>query len=164
MPDRKFPKQVMEEINRLHEEIRRHDSLYYVLDSPEISDAEYDLLFRRLQELERAYPELITPDSPTQRVGGQPLEKFGEVPHALPMLSLSNVFEESEIREFDHRVKRTIGIQNASIMWWNRNWMGSRLNSFMKTAFLCRVPPAATVTSAKMSPQMCAPSRQFLYD
>ncbi len=109
MPDLSIPEQVIEEINRLREEIRRHDNLYYVLDSPEISDAEYDLLFRKLQELEQTYPELITPDSPTQRVGGQPLEKFGEVPHALPMLSLSNVFEESEIREFDQRVRRTLG-------------------------------------------------------
>src|SRR5208337_2307909 len=108
MPDR-IPEQVMEETNRLREEIRRHDNLYYVLDSPVISDAEYDLLFRKLQELERSYPELITPDSPTQRVGGQPLEKFGEISHALPMLSLSNVFEESEIKEFDQRVVRTLG-------------------------------------------------------
>ncbi len=109
MPDRRIPEQVMEETNRLREEIRRHDNLYYVLDSPEISDPEYDLLFRKLQGLERSYPELITPDSPTQRVGGQPLEKFGEISHALPMLSLSNVFEESEIKEFDQRVVRTLG-------------------------------------------------------
>ena len=109
MPDRTIPDQIIDEINRLREEIRRHDSLYYVLDSPEISDAEYDLLFRRLQELERSYPDLITPDSPTQRVGGEPLEKFGEIPHALPMLSLSNVFEESEIKEFDQRIRRTLG-------------------------------------------------------
>ena len=109
MPDRRIPEQLIEEINRLREEIRRHDSLYYVLDSPEISDREYDLLFRKLQELEQLYPELITPDSPTQRVGGQPLEKFGQIPHALPMLSLSNVFEESEIKEFDQRVGRTLG-------------------------------------------------------
>lgn len=109
MSDRKIPEQIIEEINRLRDEIRRHDSLYYVLDSPEISDAEYDLLFRRLQELEQTYPDLIIPDSPTQRVGGAPLEKFGEIPHALPMLSLSNVFEESEIKEFDQRVKRTLG-------------------------------------------------------
>ncbi len=109
MPDKRIPEQLIEEINRLREDIRRHDNLYYVLDSPEISDAEYDLLFRKLQELERTYPELITPDSPTQRVGGQPLEKFGEIPHALPMLSLSNVFEESEIKEFDQRVGRTLG-------------------------------------------------------
>ena len=112
MSDRKIPEQIIEEINRLRVEIRRHDSLYYVLDSPEISDAEYDLLFRRLQELEQTYPDLITPDSPTQRVGGEPLEKFGEIPHALPMLSLSNVFEESEIKEFDQRVKRTLGNGN----------------------------------------------------
>ncbi|HTY24841.1 MAG TPA: NAD-dependent DNA ligase LigA [Desulfomonilaceae bacterium] len=112
MPDSKIPDQIFDDANRLREEIRRHDHLYYVLDSPEISDAEYDSLFRKLQKLEEKYPELVTADSPTQRVGGQPLEKFGELPHAIPMLSLSNVFEESELMEFDARVKRTIGNGN----------------------------------------------------
>ncbi|MEW6136709.1 MAG: NAD-dependent DNA ligase LigA [Thermodesulfobacteriota bacterium] len=104
------PFDVVNEIGRLREQIRHHDHLYYVLDSPEISDAEYDALFRRLAELEQAYPQLVTPDSPTQRVGGEPLEKFGQVEHAVPMLSLSNVFEASEVREFDLRVKRTLGV------------------------------------------------------
>jgi len=112
MPDSKIPDQIIDEANRLRGEIRRHDHLYYVLDSPEVSDAEYDSLFRKLQKLEEKYPELVTTDSPTQRVGGQPLEKFGELPHAIPMLSLSNVFEESELMEFDARVKRTIGNGN----------------------------------------------------
>jgi DNA ligase (NAD+) len=101
---------IANEINRLRKQIRYHDRLYYVLDSPEISDREYDTLFRRLEELELAYPELITPDSPTQRVGGEPLDKFGQVAHAVPMLSLSNVFEEQEVLEFDHRVKRALGV------------------------------------------------------
>jgi DNA ligase (NAD+) len=103
------PADKVQEAERLRREIRHHDNLYYVLDSPEITDREYDMLFRKLEELETAYPELVTPDSPTQRVGGLPLEKFGQVPHAQPMLSLSNVFEEEELIEFDARVKRGLG-------------------------------------------------------
>jgi DNA ligase (NAD+) len=105
-----LPAAVVRDIEDLREQIRHHDYLYYVLDRPEISDFEYDRLFRRLEELEQAYPELVTDDSPTQRVGGQPLEKFGEVQHAIPMLSLSNVFDDSELLEFDARVKRTLGV------------------------------------------------------
>jgi DNA ligase (NAD+) len=105
-----IPKEVVREIEDLREQIRHHDYLYYVLDRPEISDFEYDRLFRRVEDLEQAYPELVTDDSPTQRVGGRPLEKFGEVQHAIPMLSLSNVFEDSELLEFDARVKRTLGV------------------------------------------------------
>ena len=104
------PAEVVRDIDDLREQIRHHDNLYYVLDRPEISDFEYDRLFRRLEELEQAYPELVTDDSPTQRVGGQPLEKFGEVQHVIPMLSLSNVFDDSELLEFDARVKRTLGV------------------------------------------------------
>ena len=108
--DKEISSSVSREVEALREEIRRHDYSYYVLDSPEISDREYDRLFRKLEELEAAYPTLVTPDSPTQRVGGQPLEKFGQVQHALPMLSLSNVFDEGELREFDQRVKRALGV------------------------------------------------------
>jgi DNA ligase (NAD+) len=104
------PAEVVRDIESLREQIRHHDYLYYVLDRPEISDFEYDRLFRRLEELERTHPELVTADSPTQRVGGRPLEKFGEVEHAIPMLSLSNVFEDQELLEFDARVKRTLGV------------------------------------------------------
>ncbi len=104
------PPEVVREIENLREQIRHHDYLYYVLDRPEIQDYEYDRLFRRLEELERSYPELVSDDSPTQRVGGRPLEKFGEVQHAIPMLSLSNVFEDNELLEFDARVKRTLGV------------------------------------------------------
>jgi DNA ligase (NAD+) len=99
-----------EEIRRLRDDIRRHDHLYYVLDSPEISDTEYDKLFKRLEELETSHPELITSDSPTQRVGGKPLEKFEPVTHGLPMLSLSNAFSEQELLEFDARVRKTLAV------------------------------------------------------
>jgi len=106
---REIPADIVREVQALRDEIRRHEHLYYVLDRPEITDREYDVLFRKLEELEATHPELVTPDSPTQRVGGQPLEKFGQVQHAMPMLSLSNVFEEEELIEFDLRVKRGLG-------------------------------------------------------
>src|SRR5512138_2352116 len=91
-------------------EIERHNRLYYEKDRPEITDAEYDLLFRELRELEERFPELARPDSPTQRVGGRPLEKFGQVTHRLPMLSLDNAFTEADIVEFDKRVKKELGL------------------------------------------------------
>ena len=99
------------EIEHLREEIRRHDVLYYVRNEPEVSDAEYDVLFRRLQELEAAHPERVTPDSPTQRVGTGPAEGFRTTPHAVPMLSLGNAFGIEEIREFDGRVRRGLDLE-----------------------------------------------------
>lgn len=92
-------------IEELRKELEHHEYLYYVLDRPEISDAEYDLLMRELRQLEDAHPELRTPDSPTQRVGGQPREGFVKVPHSSPMLSLDNALNEEELREFDRRVR-----------------------------------------------------------
>lgn len=102
--------QAREKIEALREEIRRHDYLYYVQDSPEISDAEYDKLFRRLKDLEEAHPELITPDSPTQRVGGKPLEAFRQVRHRIPMMSLDNVFNPEELEEFGKRIRRYLNV------------------------------------------------------
>lgn len=93
-------------INDLREQINYHNYLYYVLDSPEISDAEYDRLMQELVDLEKAYPDLVTPDSPTQRVGAPPLEEFKSVTHTIPMLSLSNTETEAETLEFDKRIKR----------------------------------------------------------
>lgn len=89
----------------LREKIRHHDYLYYVLDQPEISDAEYDELMRQLLELEGAFPELVTPDSPSQRVGGGVLEDFGKIEHRFPMLSLANAYNEEDLRSFDRRVR-----------------------------------------------------------
>ena len=94
------------EIEKLREEIRRHDELYYVNNSPEISDREYDELLERLQKLEQAHPKLITPDSPTQRVGGRPAEGFPEVVHSRQMLSLDNSYNIDELRAFDERCRR----------------------------------------------------------
>ncbi len=95
-----------QEIEKLREEIRRHEELYYVKDNPEISDAEYDKLLERLKKLEEEHPQLITPDSPTQRVGGRPAEGFPEVVHRRPMLSLDNSYNIEELRAFDQRCQR----------------------------------------------------------
>ncbi|MFW6369467.1 MAG: NAD-dependent DNA ligase LigA, partial [Myxococcota bacterium] len=106
-------RKVAERADELRRLIRHHDYLYYVLDAPEISDAEYDRLFRELEEIEAAHPEIVTPDSPTQRVGGAPGERFEKAPHLRPMLSLSNAFTEDEVKAFDLRVKRAAGIDPA---------------------------------------------------
>jgi len=97
------------EIVQLREEIRKHDRLYFVEAAPEISDREYDRLVERLRALEAAHPELITPDSPTQRVGGAPLKGFKSITHAVPMLSIDNTYNEGELREFDLRVRKILG-------------------------------------------------------
>src|SRR5580693_1147204 len=102
-------KDPIREVERLREELRRHEHLYYVLDRPEITDAEYDALMRRLQELETAHPELSSPDSPTQRVGGKPREGFVKAPHSSPMLSLDNALTDAELHEFDRRVRDLLG-------------------------------------------------------
>jgi DNA ligase (NAD+) len=93
--------------------IRRANELYYVEDAPELTDAEYDRLMRELVAIETAYPSLVTPDSPTQRVGAAPGGQFGEVVHGRPMLSLGNVFDEDELRAFDQRVRRGLGLTPA---------------------------------------------------
>ena len=99
---------VLEEIEHLRQELRRHEHLYYVLDAPIIADAEYDNLMRSLQALEKVNPSLVTPDSPTQRVGGQPREGFTKVSHSSPMLSLDNALNEGELRDFDRRVRELL--------------------------------------------------------
>ena len=96
-------------IEELREQIRYHNRRYYVEDAPEISDAEYDALYKELESLEGEHPELVTPDSPTQRVGGEPLEGFEQVRHAVPMLSLANARKLEELNEWDTRVRRLLG-------------------------------------------------------
>ncbi|MCG6862201.1 MAG: NAD-dependent DNA ligase LigA [Chromatiaceae bacterium] len=96
-------------VEALRRRIDHHNYRYYVLDDPEIPDAEYDRLFRQLQELEARFPDLVTPESPTQRVGARPLEGFAEVEHLVPMLSLENAFDEAEMRAFDRRVRERLG-------------------------------------------------------
>jgi len=104
----KIPEQIKQEIEKLVKELNYHCYRYYVLDSPVISDEEYDKLYQRLKELEDKY-HYILPDSPTQRVGAPPLDKFEKVKHTEPMLSLDNAFSHEDVREFDKRVKRLLG-------------------------------------------------------
>jgi DNA ligase (NAD+) len=98
-----------EKVEKLREVLRRHEYLYYVLDEPEISDAAYDRLMNELKELEAAHPSLVTPDSPTVRVGGAPREGFQTVRHARPMLSLDNAFSYDALRDWDRRVREGSG-------------------------------------------------------
>ncbi len=103
------PNDIAARIGALRDELRHHEYLYYVLDQPAISDAEYDEMMRELKRLEDAHPELITPDSPTRRVGGKPREGFVKVAHSTPMLSLDNALDEGELRDFDRRVRSLLG-------------------------------------------------------
>ena len=98
-----------ERIEALRERVRYHNRRYYIEDAPEISDAEYDTLYTELQTLEGEHPELVTPDSPTQRIGGEPLEGFEEIRHAVPMLSLANARKTEDLREWDARLRRLLG-------------------------------------------------------
>jgi len=104
--------QIAARVAGLREEIEYHNYRYYVLDDPVISDAEYDRMFRELQGLEREYPELSSPDSPTQRIGAEPQERFQKVQHRRPMLSLANAFDEEELRAFDRRVRNLLGTES----------------------------------------------------
>ncbi|MBS1192690.1 MAG: ligA, partial [Nitrospirae bacterium] len=104
----RIPQDIKQEIEKLVREINEHNYRYHVLDAPVIADADYDKLFRRLQELEEKY-HYVLPDSPSQRVGAPPLDKFEKVKHTEPMLSLGNAFSHDEVREFDQRVKRFLG-------------------------------------------------------
>ncbi|MEK7319736.1 MAG: NAD-dependent DNA ligase LigA, partial [Pseudomonadota bacterium] len=98
----------------LREELERYSYQYYVLDAPTIPDADYDALFIELQALEAEHPELLTPDSPTQRVGGAPLSAFDSVRHRVPMLSLNNGFEDDDVINFDRRCAQGLGRATAA--------------------------------------------------
>jgi len=100
-----------EQVQQLHDTLNYHSNRYYVQDDPEIPDVEYDKLFGQLEALEAQHPELITLDSPTQRVGGQVLENFKQITHEMPMLSLSNAFSSEEIQEFSQRLTDRLGEQ-----------------------------------------------------
>src|ERR1051326_8356883 len=100
---------VKHQIDELRQTIRHHEHLYYVMDAPELPDADFDRLMQELKKLEAAHPELITRDSPSQRVGGKPAEGFPKVQHSRPMLSLDNAYNEEELREWDRRVHELAG-------------------------------------------------------
>jgi DNA ligase (NAD+) len=107
------PRDVRGRVAALREEIERHNHQYYALDAPLVSDADYDALFRELQELEEKFPELVVPESPTQRIGTQPQAEFGDVRHRLPMLSLGNAFDNEDVVAFDRRVREALGVEQV---------------------------------------------------
>jgi DNA ligase (NAD+) len=106
------PDSIQKQIDKLRREIRRHDYLYYVLNEPELTDRQYDDLFAELKRHEEAHPDLVTLDSPTQRVSGRPLEEFTTVRHSVPMLSMDNTYSPDELRQFDQRVRKILGREN----------------------------------------------------
>ena len=108
------PRAIAQRTAELRDNIDYHNYRYYSLDDPIVPDAEYDRLLRELESLESQYPELITPQSPTQRVGAAPAEAFGEVVHTVPMLSLANAFEEQELEDFDRRVRERLGVEEVA--------------------------------------------------
>lgn len=110
-------KDVQKKLDALREQLRHHSYLYHVLDDPEIPDIEYDRLMRELQALEASHPELITPDSPSQRVGDEPVAGFSTVEHRIPMLSLDNAFSEDELRDFDKRVRAKLDAESEPVIY-----------------------------------------------
>src|SRR5438309_363900 len=112
-------KSVEPRILKLREELNRHNYLYYIEARPQVSDREYDRLMQELIELEAAHPELVTPDSPTQRVGGEPLSELKSVRHAVPMMSIDNTYSEEEVRAFDERVRKGLGGGGGA---WPTGW------------------------------------------
>ena len=137
-------------ISQLRDLIRHHEERYYVLQDPEVTDAEYDALMRELQALERDHPDLVTLDSPTQRVGGRPAENFASVRHAEPMLSLDNAYNEDELKAFDERLRRGLGNGKD-------HWPTSPSSRLMGSALPCNIgmdgwseaPRAAMASQAK---------------
>src|SRR6266853_1811819 len=112
----KKDKKIDKTIEALREKIRHHEYRYYVLDNPEISDADFDKLMSELKRLEAEHPELVTPDSPTQRVGGKPREGFVKAKHSSPMLSLDNAYTEEELRDWERRVHELTGRNDIEYM------------------------------------------------
>src|SRR5262249_4447459 len=109
MPSSAKDKGIEQKVDKLRDVIRHHEHLYYVLDAPELPDVDFDRLMQELKKLEAAHPDLITPDSPTQRVGGKPREGFTKVVHSRPLLSLDNAYNEQELRDWDRRVHELAG-------------------------------------------------------
>ncbi len=135
---------------QLREELQSHDYRYYVLDEPSVPDAEYDRLMKELREIEAAHPELITADSPTQRVSGTAASAFGAVTHAIPMLSLNNGFSEEDLRDFDRKVRERLGAgEGPSTTRRRRSWMDWPSRCCTATACSRARRRAATALPAK---------------
>ena len=136
---------IKKRVDELRAEINDHNYHYYVLDAPVTSDAQYDKLLRELQELEAKHPDLITPDSPTQRVGAAPAKEFGEVRHRLPMTSMDNAFDEAEAREWGERVRK--GLVQTQRCGTPPNRSSMALPSVCATRRVCWYRPARAATA-----------------
>src|ERR671921_543670 len=108
-------KTVEQRLIELRDQIRHHEERYYIHNAPEISDEEFDRLLHELERLEAEHPDLVTPDSPTQRVAGRPSEGFATVEHMAPMLSLDNAYDEADLRAFDERVRKGAGLGEGRV-------------------------------------------------
>ena len=111
------PADVITRLQHLRDAVRHHEERYYVHNDPDISDAEFDALLHELERLERAHPDLVTPESPTQRVAGRPIDGFETVEHLVPMLSLDNAYNEDELRAFDERVRKGAALGDAAVAY-----------------------------------------------
>src|SRR5919112_6346574 len=106
---------ILSRLEQLREQIRHHENRYYALNDPEISDEAFDRLLHELERLEAEHPDLVSPDSPTQRVAGRPSENFATVEHLAPMLSLDNAYDEADLRAFDERVRKGAGLGEGRV-------------------------------------------------
>lgn len=145
-------------VEELRSQIAYHEHRYFVLDQPEISDAEFDALVKELRALETKHPELITPDSPTQRVGGAPVETFGIVQHRVPLLSLANAFSADELRAWHRRASNNIERTDFAMVCEPKKSMASPAPSSTRTGASTPPPPAATARAARTLPRTSAPS------
>jgi NAD-dependent DNA ligase len=131
----------------LVEELQRHDHAYYVLAQPVLSDQEYDRLYRELRDIEAKYPELITPESPSQRVGGKPLDEFESVQHLVPMMSLDNTYSQEEVRAYAQRLQKLL--PNEKLEWT----LEPKVD--MRKGGLSSGLPVAMVSTAIILPKIC---------
>ena len=135
---------------------------YYTLDKPTVTDYEYDMMYRELENIEKAHPDWVTPDSPTQRVGSKISGGFEKYTHDRPMLSLGDVFSDDELREFDQRVRSDLGGESLEYVVELKS-MAWQSTSFTNRASSSAASPAATASSAKTLPTTCAPSAPYPY-
>ena len=147
-------------IAQLRAEIEQHNYRYYALDDPSISDAEFDRLFRELQTLEAQHPELLTADSPTQRVGVTPVKSFVEVQHRTPMLSLNNAFSEEEVRAFDARMREALGVAEVEYVV-EPKFDGLAITLSYRDGMFVQGRRAAMAAPARTSRKTCAPCAAF---
>jgi DNA ligase (NAD+) len=133
-----LPSNILQQVQKLRQAINEHNHSYYVLDSPSISDSEYDQLFIALQALEKLHPELVTANSPTQRVGAEPLKEFLQVHHEIPMLSLENAFADEEVLAFDRRIKERLGVERDILYSCEPKYDGVAVSLLYKNGIFVR--------------------------